>query len=83
MNKSLSVIFIFPLLYSFNWNRCKRWQDKNTNFIVPTASVSSTTSFFSSFGPCAMIGKSDHDAKVFIAHNKEKMFEDFAKGRGE
>jgi len=44
---------------------------------------SSTTSFFSSTGECKMIGQVDHDARVFIAHNKDKILTDIARGSGE
>lgn len=68
--------------YAFNWKKCERtWIDKSS--WMGEGLFTSTTSFFSSTGACAMIGKSDHDAKVFIAHNKEKMLEDFARGGGE
>lgn len=79
------LIFLIVLneeAYSFNWRKCKTFLNKD-NSLTGAAAFASTTSFFSSIGECAMIGKADHDSKVFIAHNKDKMLEDFAKGRGE
>lgn len=43
----------------------------------------STTSYVSSTGPCSMIGKFEHDRKIFFAENFDKILDDFARGNGE
>ncbi len=86
MSRVIALLFFFIVFneeaYSFNWRECRKFLNKD-NSLTGAAAFSSTTSFFSSIGECAMIGKTDHDAKVFIAHNKDKMLEDFANGSGE
>lgn len=81
--KKCALIAAIFFTYSFNWNKCKDFRKRHENFIAPTASLSSTTSFFSSIGECAMIGELEHDKKVYYVHNFDKMKIDFAKGVGE
>jgi Protein of unknown function (DUF3015) len=75
----LAVILSQPAS-AFNWRKCSRTfvsgGDGKGIFI-------STSSFFSSTGDCAMIGKLEHDKKVFVNNNFQLMLSDFAKGRGE
>lgn len=52
-------------------------------FALPTFLTTSSLQFISSTGECSMLGQVDHDSKVFIAHNLDKLKVDFARGRGE
>jgi Protein of unknown function (DUF3015) len=80
MIKNIFIIFIsFPFFYGFNWKRCDSYMSKH----VPVGVSMSTTGFTSSFGPCSMLGRLNHDSKVFVAHNFNQMEVDFARGRGE
>ncbi|MFP5387570.1 MAG: DUF3015 family protein [Bacteriovoracia bacterium] len=77
----ISILLSFYILnaFAFKSEKCRRFIGR----VGMYGFFSSTTSYVSSTGECAMIGKTDHDAKVFIAHNFDKMLEDFAKGKGE
>lgn len=88
MNLKSFILYLFlsfvivQYSFAFNWMECKSFI-KNDRSLTGGGWLSSTTSFFTSTGECALIGESDHDAKVFIAHNFDKMLEDFTRGRGE
>lgn len=82
VKKVLTLIFLL-ILCSFNWKKCENFRKKQRNLIAPVASISSTTSFFSSIGDCAMIGDIEHDKKIYYVHNFDKMKDDFTKGSGE
>lgn len=82
----LLLLVSTDIAFSFNWNKCRRNvlnSAEGNKILGITMAGSSTSSFVSSTGECAMIGKTDHDAKVFIANNKDKLLQDFAKGEGE
>lgn len=75
------IILVSEPASAFNWNRCKR-----ITFDRPDTGARtflSTSQFTSSTGACSLIGKAERDAKIFIAHNREKLAQDFAKGSGE
>lgn len=84
--RKLIILMLSFLAYNdanaFNWAKCKRFLNRD-NSLTGAAGFASTTSFFSSTGECAMIGRADHDSKVFIVHNFDHMKVDFARGRGE
>lgn len=74
-------LFSFSAM-SFNWNKCSRkWIDRSS--WAGEGLFTSTTSFFSSTGECAMIGFAPHDRRVFLAHNLDKLKDDFSKGGGD
>jgi hypothetical protein len=90
--KTLLVLITIALVqdsYAFNWKRCKR-SGLDTRGGVATKIVfgllntfSSTAQYITSTGDCAMIGRLDHDKKVFVADNMDKMKDEFARGSGE
>ncbi len=88
MNLKQEIILLSTLLlisfqcHSFNWKKCEGFIDKDLS-VTGSGFFSSTTSFFSSTGECSMIGKIEHDKKVYLAHNFDKMKDEFAKGSGE
>lgn len=77
----VSILFTSST-YAFNWDRCARkWIDKSS--WAGEGVFTSTSSFFSSTGECSMLGLSEHDKRVFIAHNYEFIKIDFVRGDGE
>lgn len=80
MRRKIIIITIMFLSMSFNWSKCKKFLGGGImggDFIV------STSSYITSTGPCAMIGQSAHDKKVFLAQNFEELKTDSARGGGE
>jgi hypothetical protein len=80
------IVFILLMLscLGFNWEECKQGiRDRGVPFGHGQELMTSTSQFLSSNGECNMLGKRDHDSKLFIAHNLDKMKEDFARGQGE
>jgi hypothetical protein len=83
----LVIMFLMTSFSSraFNWEKCKSrnlYGGSGVEGIIFNFSTS-TSQFVSSTGNCAAIGKADHDSKLFIALNFEKMKVDFSKGEGE
>lgn len=68
--------------FGYNSNACKGYL-RSFGPMNPGRHMISTSSYVSSTGDCAMIGKVENDAYVFVAHNYEKIKQDFSKGRGE
>lgn len=67
-------------LYAFEWEKCR-------NSIPGGAQIfgfsTSTTSYISSIGDCAMTGLIDNDKKIFLVQNFENMKKDSSRGAGE
>lgn len=78
----LTLIVVKPV-FAFNWQKCKSWGKKHSVPIFPIEGLTSTSSFFTSTGDCAMIGQAEHDQKVFLAMNLDKIKLDSARGGGE
>lgn len=82
--KKLLYVF-FILMFSvqvnaFNWNKCEQRMHREW----PGADLlSSTSSYLSSTGDCAMIGQIEYDKKVFIAENLDTLKIESAQGSGE
>lgn len=82
------LIFLTCLLvmdaFAFNWNKCNSnlARSRNTSFWGSNFSTSSSQ-FTTSTGDCAMIGQVEHDQKVFLALNLDKIKIDAARGGGE
>lgn len=86
------IVLCFPeKALSFSWRDCKRSSYFRTDrggvstrlFNGLMNQVTSTGQFFTSTGGCAMIGKVEHDKRVFFANNFDKLREDFSRGSGE
>ncbi|MFP5492922.1 MAG: DUF3015 family protein [Bacteriovoracia bacterium] len=78
--KNIVLLFlIFEHAYAFDNKKCSRIMVGGSGLGV----FLSTSSYVSSTGDCAMMGQVDHDKKVFIAYNHDKLIDDFAKGSGE
>ena len=81
------ILFMFLFLVgteveAFNWKKCERaWLDDVS--WTGAEFLSSTTSYISSTGACAMIGQAEHDKKVFLVYNLDAIKEDAAIGEGE
>ena len=81
MNKIFFLLMFF-LLYGFNWNKCDRFVEKAHPVTSVFYALSSSASFTTSTGPCAMIGELEHDKKLFIVQNYEELKLDVAMGGG-
>jgi len=76
--------------HAFNLNKCKRTYPNNRNRswqVVALGNMigmsTSSAEFISSTGNCAMIGQIEHEKKMFIVTNFDKMKEDLTKGNGD
>lgn len=84
MFQKIMLILVIISSYGFKWGPCKKDMERNRiPFGYGTQFSTSTSQFASSSGACAMLGKADHDSKVYVLHNIEKMKIDFARGYGE
>lgn len=68
-------------VYAFNWKKCD--QSVRRIWPGPGSLLSSTTSYLSSTGECAMLGQTEYDKKVFIAENLDTLKTESAQGSGE
>lgn len=69
--------------FAFNWNKCKRFMNRDPNDLFGIDFTTSTSQWSSSSGDCSMIGEKSHDEKVFFAQNFEEIKIDVARGGGE
>ena len=84
--KMFLITFIFLAFknsFAFNGEKCKRFLDKGTLTSGAVFLTTSTFQYVSSTGACSLIGKLDHDSKVFVADNYNQLKVDFARGYGE
>lgn len=66
-------------ILAFNSGKCDGFISGNGGF---NRIGISTSQFISSTGDCSMIGKKEHDQKIFIAHNSITLRADIARGNG-
>lgn len=85
ISSRLLIIFLIVAssdkAHAFNWERCQSIIQKSS--FHGEGAFSSTSGYFSSTGECSMLGKSDHDTKVFYVDNKQKVIDDIVRGQGE
>ncbi|MCP4911818.1 MAG: DUF3015 domain-containing protein [Oligoflexia bacterium] len=77
----ISIFITSSVIQAFDYEKCENGLSKRRTGLG--GGVLSTSSFISSTGECSMIGSSDHDKKVFIAHNKNQIKNDIARGEGD
>lgn len=79
----LLLLFVFAAgrVHGFNWERCQSIINKSS--FQGEGVFTSTSGYSSSTGECSMLGKSEHDTKVFYLDNNPKIIDDIAKGHGE
>ena len=75
---TLLLSFYAVSAFAFKAEKCRRFVSR----IGMYGFLSSTTSYVSSTGDCAMLGRVEDVKKVFIAVNHERMMEDIAVGYG-
>ncbi|GIL18199.1 MAG: hypothetical protein BroJett040_19500 [Oligoflexia bacterium] len=74
------LLFYVPFCFAIKWDSC--WKEVKTWEFLGISS--STTSFVSSIGDCAMLANTDQEKqKIFFATNYEDIKKDIARGDGE
>lgn len=77
---TLSMLFYAPFCFGIKWESC--WKEVKTWEFLGISS--STTSYVSSIGDCAMLAKNDEEKqKLFLSNNFESIKNDIARGEGE
>ncbi len=76
----ISIFLYCGNSFAFNWSKCDRYMDKVGHIGVM---MISTSSFVSSTGDCAMIGKVEQKKQTFIAVNIDQLKMEASQGEGE